>query len=91
MHEKHGKYETAFRLCGEASEKYLGALDLKLNYFEALYNWANVLRTQSDIPIKELEAEFAFSSNYFLEVFRKAALKCSFQFSVLCHIRRPNS
>jgi len=75
MHADHKQYQSAFQLCNQAAEKYISALDLKFNYFEALYNWANTLRLQSDLPLDCWTTEFSFAVTYFLEVFRMASIK----------------
>jgi hypothetical protein len=76
MHQNEGQIKSCYQLLSVASEKYLSALNLKLNDRDALYNWGKVLDCQAKLNYKYPVHEFLFAVNYYLEVFKTVAVKC---------------
>lgn len=77
MHQSEGLIKSCYNLLSIASEKYLSALNLKLNDRDALYNWGKVLECQAKLNYDYPIHEFLFAVNYYLEVFKTVAVRCT--------------
>jgi serine/threonine protein kinase/tetratricopeptide (TPR) repeat protein len=76
MHERCRSYSTAMELCSLCCERYISAINIKLNYYDALYNWGSVVHFLTTIPqLESKETQILFIVNCYLEVFKKVALK----------------
>lgn len=51
MHERCRSYASAVEWCSLSCERYIGAINIKLNYYDALYNWGSVVYFLTTIPV----------------------------------------
>ena len=83
MHERCRSYASAMEWCSLSCERYLTAINIKLNYYDALYNWGSVVYFLTTIPVPSssdgqgysTDTQVLFVVNCYLEVFKKVALK----------------
>lgn len=84
MHERCRNYASAMEWCSLSCERYLSAINIKLNYYDALYNWGSVVYFLTTIPAQSssdsgnssaIDTQVLFVVNCYLEVFKKVALK----------------
>lgn len=83
MHERCRNFASAMEWCSLSCERYLSAINIKLNYYDALYNWGSVVYFLTTIPVPHtgdsggsaIDTQVLFVVNCYLEVFKKVALK----------------